>query len=222
MSKKRYIILSIVLVSLLIAAIFMLIRDKEEVKENVTLMSHQISQQTYALIEKCTDKKPIESKELDLLEETNQNNNHHLLTVLNLWYELKVNNEEDISVRLDPRVKGAKKIGFNSRILAALKTDDKIQLPLIHNKKYLLNIKGIKKTSNNKLEIYGELNHDGKMYASTLSITKKSLYGLLSTPTGNFDIRMSNDKGYIYPSNQLVDIDGSESPSAIVDLPPFL
>ena len=137
------------------------------------------------------------------------------LTVLNLWYHLD-KHDEDISVRLDPRIKEARKIGLNSRLIPILEKNDKVQLPTINDQHYLLKIKSINKNSNNDIEIYGELDHNGKVYASTLSLTKKVVLALLSTPNGHFDVRMVNDKGYIYQSDQLDDIE------AVVDLPSFL
>lgn len=135
------------------------------------------------------------------------------LTVLNLWYDLD-HDDEDIAVRLDPRIKQARKIGFNSRLIPILKKDDRVQLPLINNEHYLLRIKSINKKSNSDIEIYGVLDHSGEPYGSTLSFTtKKVLLALLGTPIGHFDVRMANDKGYIYQSDQVEDIE------AVVDLP---
>ncbi len=204
MSKKRYIILFLSLVSLFIFA-FYTTTIKSEAKNNTRF----ISKATNKTLEECRHKKTIKHN-ISTLDEATEDNSP--LTILNLWYNLD-KDDENISVRLNSRIKDAKKIGFNSRILPILKQGDKVQLPVINNKKYIIHIKNINKTGNNALEVYGEFSHNDKIYASTLSLTKKSLLALLSTPAGNFDIRMANDKGYIYHSNQ------GES---IVDLPSFL
>ncbi len=204
MSKKRYIFLFISLVILFIFSFYITIINSKE--ENNTRF---ISETTNQVLEECTHKKTIKhniSVRKETLEDSNQ------LTILNLWFNLD-KQDENISVRLNSRINDAKKIGFNSGILPILKQGDKIELPAIAGKKHLLNIKNIKKTGNNTLEVYGEFRYNGKIYASTLSLTQKSMLALLSTPTGNFDIRMANDKGYLYRSNQ------GES---IVDLPSFL
>jgi hypothetical protein len=205
MSKKRYIFLFISLISLLI--FFLYITTVNSGGGSNSNFTSQTTNKINAL-EECINKKTI--KNSGVLEETFEDDNQ--LTVLNLWYNLD-KQDENISVRLNSRINDAKKIGFNSRILPILKQGDKLQLPVIDNKKYILDIKSINKKGNNALEVYGEFSHNGKIYASTLSLTKKSMLALLSTPTGNFDIRMANDKGYIYRSNQ------GES---IVDLPSFL
>ena len=203
MSKKRYIFLFISLVILFVFSLYITtINNKEESNTNF------IRKTTNKVLKECTHKKMI--KHSSVLKKTLEDDNQ--LTLLNLWYNLDKQNES-ISVRLNPRINNAKKIGFNSRVLSILKQGDKIELPVISGKKYLLSIKNIKITGNSALEIYGEFSHNGNVYASTLSFTQKSMLALLSTPTGNFDIRIANDKGYIYRSNQ------GES---IIDLPSFL
>lgn len=212
-------ILSIALMSSLVFVYFVFLGKDKDAVVNVA--------ETTSPIQSCTDNKHQDNGKHVITSEssstiphskpndvTSTNDLH--LTVLNLWYDL-ASHDEDIPVRLDPRIKQAKKIGFNSRLMAILEKDDRVQLPLIDDQRYLLQIKNINKNSNNDIEIYGELNHNGKIYASTVSLTtKKVLLALLSTPSGHFDVRMANDKGYIYQSDQLEDIE------AMIDLPRFL
>jgi len=210
MSKKRYIALFASFVSLFVLTIYTTIYLTSINNKEVSNVRF-ITQKTNKTPEKNLHKQTIPHN-INALEDIIEDDSDNLLTILNLWYDLD-EHHENIAVRLNPRIEDAKKIGFNSRILPILKPSDKIQLPVINNKKYLLHVKNINKTGDNELEVYGEFRHNGKIYASTLSFTKKSMLALLSTPTGNFDIRMSNDKGYIYRSNQ------GES---VVDLPSFL
>ena len=210
MSKKPYIILSVIpVVGLLVFGIYTQIMNNDQL--NTIGFS---AKKTNPSPKACVDTETIKHNEF---EDIIEGNNSHFLTILNLWYDLD-KQDENISVRLNPRIKNVKKIGFNSRILSTLKQNDKIQLPIVNNEKHIISIKNINKITNKGLEIYGELNHKGKIYASTLSIREKSMFALLSTPSGDFDIRMANDKGYIYHSNQ----DQEDALESIVDLPSFL
>lgn len=184
-----------------------MIINKDSVKETNTL-TNKIN----LPLKKCTDTKISQHA---LLSTATSDTYDNRLTVLNLWYDLD-SSDENISVRLDSRIKGARKIGFNSRIIFSLQKDDKVQLPIINGEKYFLHIKNVKRKNDQDIELYGEMHHNGNVYASTLSFTKKATLALLSTPLGHFDVRIANDKGYIYQSNQLADIE------AVVDLPSFL
>lgn len=226
MSTKLYLILSTALICAFMAMIYVATDSRVEktiteqtVKQTPKPASHSVtSNKNKSAAKNCPQ--DIQAKKNGSTEKL-AINNEKSLTILNLWYYLS-NSTEKLTVSIDPRIKEVERIGVNTRILPMLKETDIIQLPIINGEKYLLHVKNITTRKNVKVEIYGEVRYRNSIYSSTITLVDNSLYGLLSTPSGDYDIRMADDKGYLYKSGQLDGAANFKSAESIIDLPSFL
>ena len=222
MSTKLYLILSAALICAFMAMIYFATSSRVEQvnrkptseQTDHTTIPHKKNSAAINCPQKIETRSKPSTEKLDV-------SNEKSLTILNLWYNLN-NHPEKLTVSIDPRIKNVQKVGVNTRIISILEATDTIQLPLIDGEKYLLQIKNISKRKNVDMEIYGEIDYRGSVYSSTITLVDHSLYALLSTPSGDYDLRMADDKGYLYKSGQLEGNRGLKTAESIIDLPSFL
>ncbi len=199
MSNKLYILFSGILVSITMVGLFIAASKLQEgkavdlpvssVATNVNLKQHQ---------------DPVSLAKKD-----------HALTILNMWYDLSP--EEDTGdIRVDEKVSQVRKVGIHSDLLAAVKPGSKVQLPRLIGEKYFLRLDKVEKISDSEIQIYGELEGQQERYFSTISIIDNTLLAVLSTPQGDYDIKMVDGRGVVYKS------DDELNRGSVIDQPGFL
>lgn len=181
MSNRVYILLSGILVSLTMIGLFFLTAKLQEEKQPVT--SYQ--------------KRPVtqvKSKEAVKPDTTARD---EALTILNMWYQLDKDDTAN-GVRLIGSIDNASKIGMHRDLLSVIKKDYKIELPPLDGVHYLLKLEKVEKHAGEEMQIFGKIKSKGQTYFSTISVIENTVLAVLSTPTGDYDLKMHNGKGYVY------------------------
>lgn len=206
MSNKVYILLSGLLVSATMIGLFALTSKLQE--EKVTRVKTAASIPTPP-----KQAQPKNSQQLTLDKDK-------ALTILNIWYQLDP--EDDAGgVRLDNRIENANKVGIRTEMLSAIQSGYNIELPTLDGNQYLLKLGKVKKTTDTDMEIFGEIRGPEMTYYSSISVKDNTLLAVLSTPRGDYDLKMKDGKGYVYKS---VDIDAHmpNATDSVIDLKGFL
>ncbi len=205
MSTKLYILLSGIIVSITMVGLFVATSKLQENKSKHQLVNQSDQSVQEARISTADQKKDVGS-------ETDQS-----LTILNMWYDLE-SDADTGGIRLDPSIKTSRKIGIHSDLLSAIKPGYKVQLPSLIGDDYFLKLGKVEKVTDTEIQIYGELDHNDETYFSTISIIDNTLLAVLSTPKGDYDLRMVDGKGVIY---QAEEVEPSKA-SSVSDLESFL
>lgn len=193
----------------------------ENKQDKVTSKSVSIAQQSKAqeVQAEAPPATPSSSNaKQNILEISNTKN----LSILNVWFELEPG--VDIpDIHLDDRIVIDKKLGVHTEYLSMINVGHMLEIPSSGENRYLIKLTDKKKTGK-KFELHGELQTQGRIFFSDFSISKNNIYGLIETPEGEFNLRMSQGKGYLYKSDQLDKFsDRKDSrPDVITDIPGFL
>ncbi|CAA6808586.1 MAG: Unknown protein [uncultured Thiotrichaceae bacterium] len=143
------------------------------------------------------------------------------LSILNVWFEL----EPAVvipDIHLDDRIIIDKKLGVHTEYLSMINVGHLLEIPNAGNNRYLIKLTDKKKTGK-KYELHGEFESQGRIFFSNFSISKNNIYGLIETPEGEFNLRMSKGQGYLYKADQLDKFtENRNRPDVITDIPGFL
>ncbi len=199
MSNKLYILFSGILVSATMIGLFVATSKMQANK--IAASHHQQATTSQSANQKKT---AVANTEKD-----------RALTILNMWYDLS-SDTETTGIRLDSNVKQARKVGMHSDLLAAIKPGYRIQLPSLIGDHYFLKLDKIEKISESEMQIYGELEDKDESYFSTISIIDNTLLAVLSTPKGDYDIKMMDGRGVVYKSGTDTNV------GSVIDKPGFL
>ncbi|MEE9352037.1 MAG: hypothetical protein V3U78_07235 [Thiotrichaceae bacterium] len=207
MSTKLYILLSGIIVSITMVGLFVATSKLQENKS-----THQLANQSDQSVKIARTSTANQKKGKGVESETNQS-----LTILNMWYDLE-SSADTGSIRIDSDIKNSRKIGIHSDLLSAIKPGYKVQLPSLVGDNYFLKLGKVEKVTDKEIQIYGELDHNDETYFSTISIIDNTLLAVLSTPSGDYDLRMVDGKGVIYQAEE----DAPSKASSVSDLDSFL
>ena len=203
MSTKLYILLSGIIVSLTMVGLFVAASKLQDSK------THQSSQRSVNIIRN----QPLQKT----AREKNDSIDNQSLTILNMWYDLKPGTDTS-GIRIDDDVKHARKVGIHTDLLAAIKPGYKVQLPSFFGESYLLKLGKVERLADSEMQIYGEIEDNNETYFSTISVIGNTLLAVLSTPNGDYDLKMVDGKGVIYQSEDLP----ASKAGSVVDLDSFL
>ncbi len=202
MSTKLYILFSGIIVSITMVGLFVATSMLQQNK------AHRATSPAVAA---------IQSKKTHSKEPTNKEQDQSL-AILNMWYDLAPDAETG-GIRLDEElIKDSRKIGIHSDLLSALKPGYRLQLPNLIGDNYFLKLGKVEKITDSQIQIYGELEDKNETYFSTISIIDNTMLAVLSTPNGDYDLKMVDGKGVVYRSG---DINSSKA-SSVVDIKGFL
>lgn len=144
------------------------------------------------------------------------------LSILNVWYELDPSAVIS-DIHLDDRITIDKRLGIHEEYLNMIKVGHMLEIPSSGENRYLIKLTDKKKIGG-KFELHGEMRDQGRIFFSNFSIAKNNIYGLIETPEGEFNLRMSKGMGYLYKADQLDKYTGEDAnkPEVITDIPGFL
>ncbi len=204
MSTKLYILFSAIIVSLTMVGLFVATSKLQENKEPRSTRSVATTIQANKIHNE------------PLVNSANKEQDKSV-TILNMWYDLAADAETN-GVRLDEEIKDARKIGIHSDLLSAIKPGYRLQLPNLIGDDYFLKLGKVERITDTQIQIYGELEDENETYFSTISIIDNTLLAVLSTPKGDYDLKMVDGKGVVYKSEDM----NSATSSSVVDIEGFL
>lgn len=224
MSNKIFLFVSFLIIASSMAGIYSYLSAlsmKDESAQSTVTLSSTSKPRKQAKAKKetlPTPTIPSQKAKENLLEISSTKN----LSILNVWYEL----EPTVAIpdiHLDGRIIIDKKLGVHTEYLSMINVGHMLEIPSTGDSRYLIKLTDKKKTGK-KLELHGELETHGRIFFSDFSISKNNIYGLIETPEGEFNLRMSKGKGYLYKADQLDNLNeaSNKRPDVITDIPGFL
>lgn len=224
MSNKIFLLVSFLVIATSMAGIYSYLSAlniQEENKQNrVTSSDKPTDHKTKVVKTQTTQLSNTPSKKAkeNVLEISSTKN----LSILNVWYELEPATVIS-DIHLDDRIVIDKKLGVHIEYLNMINVGHMLEIPKTGESRYLIKLTDKKKTGK-KLELHGELQTQGRIFFSDFSINKDNIYGLIETPEGEFNLRMSKGQGYLYKADQLDKFtdENENRPDVITDIPGFL
>jgi hypothetical protein len=201
MSTKLYILFSAVLVSITMVGLFMMTAKLQE-NNNTAVASDSRAASLPA------KQSPTATTSKDTAQ---------TLTILNLWYDLAADADTN-GIQIAGNIDTAQKIGIHQDLFSVIKSGYKVQLPHHIGDNYLLKLGKIIKVSDTETKIFAELEDGDETYFSTISIIDNKMLAVLSTPKGDYDMKMVDGIGVVYKSTEA---DVSQVGS-VIDQPGFL